>query len=103
MKIHKKFFSQVLHWNTAFPIRRPGSQMSTANFDYPHQTKRRLLTSASPLISAAPYMWRLLEIVHIPILLTPIQKWILNKYTSVEHCKNCLYLPSRQLLVQSQQ
>ena len=63
MKIHKNFFSQVLHWNTAFPIRRPGSQMSTANFDYPHHTKRRLLTSASPLISAAPYMWRLLEIV----------------------------------------
>ena len=32
-----------------------------------------------------------------------MRKCILNKYTGMKHCKNCLYLASRQLLVQSQQ
>ena len=42
-------------------MRRVSNKCS--NFGYPHQNKLHPLRSASPLISAAPNMWHLLEIV----------------------------------------
>ena len=63
MIIHRRPFGQILCWNTALPLISVGSQSKCHNFGYPYQNKRRSLASASPLISAAPYMWHLLEIV----------------------------------------
>ena len=61
MKIHKKIFSQALRWNNVFPLLSTGSQISAATLVI--LIKINPLTSASPLISDAPYMCYQLEIV----------------------------------------
>ena len=63
MTIHRKFFGQILRWNTEIPLISAGSQIKRHNFGYPYQNKRRSLINASPLRSAASYMWHLLKIV----------------------------------------
>ena len=54
-------FSQALRWNNVFPLLSTGSQISAATLVI--LIKINPLTSASALISDAPYMWYQLEIV----------------------------------------